>query len=204
MFTVYFQVAGIVYFYLICIILGIILRNNPDLELAQKTSRIVHFSFHSTLTFPTCVGFLYPKISKFDSLLSWQSLPNSLAVFILGIIIVIVGLYYIGSSIRALKIFGNGFPAFLLTKSVVHKDIYQSLRNPMSLGHYCVYIGVSLMNDSSYFLVYSVLGVIPCHIFHLMFFEEYELQTRLGKQYLEYKKKVPFLIPRFKKKNHFN
>ena len=38
--------------------------------------------------------------------------------------------------------------------------------------------------------------MIPAHAFFLKYFEEVELELRFGESYLEYKKNVPFLIPR--------
>jgi protein-S-isoprenylcysteine O-methyltransferase Ste14 len=37
---------------------------------------------------------------------------------------------------------------------------------------------------------------IPVHVFYLKYFEEYELELRLGQEYLEYKRRVPFLLPK--------
>jgi len=42
----------------------------------------------------------------------------------------------------------------------------------------------------------AILGIIPAHILFLKFFEELELELRFGSSYLEYKRRVPFLIPR--------
>ena len=37
--------------------------------------------------------------------------------------------------------------------------------------------------------------IIPIHICFLKLFEERELDSRFGQPYIEYKKRVPFLIP---------
>ncbi len=42
----------------------------------------------------------------------------------------------------------------------------------------------------------ALLGTIPARIFFLKFFEEAELELRLGEDEKQYKQKVPFLIPR--------
>jgi hypothetical protein len=39
------------------------------------------------------------------------------------------------------------------------------------------------------------LGYIPAHLFALKYFEELELELRLGQSYLDYKEKTPFLFP---------
>jgi len=38
--------------------------------------------------------------------------------------------------------------------------------------------------------------IIPAHLLFLIYFEELELELRLGPAYLDYKQRVPFLIPK--------
>jgi protein-S-isoprenylcysteine O-methyltransferase Ste14 len=38
-------------------------------------------------------------------------------------------------------------------------------------------------------------------LIYIKLIEEWELQERFGYEYLEYKKRTPFLIPRLRKKN---
>jgi protein-S-isoprenylcysteine O-methyltransferase Ste14 len=55
---------------------------------------------------------------------------------------------------------------------------------------------VSLLAGSSYLLPLSVVLFIPAHAFNLKYFEEQELRARYGPSYDEYRRRVPFLIPR--------
>ena len=41
----------------------------------------------------------------------------------------------------------------------------------------------------------ALLVVVPVHIIYLKYFEEYELKLRLGQPCVEYKQRVPFLLP---------
>jgi protein-S-isoprenylcysteine O-methyltransferase Ste14 len=66
----------------------------------------------------------------------------------------------------------------------------------MSLGFYLICVGIGLMVGSTYITVGSLVGIIPVHIFYLKYFEEYELELRLGQSYIEYKGRVPLLVPR--------
>jgi protein-S-isoprenylcysteine O-methyltransferase Ste14 len=50
---------------------------------------------------------------------------------------------------------------------------------------------------STYIALGALLVVIPVHVFYLKYFEEYELELRLGQPYVEYKRSVPFLLPRW-------
>ena len=74
-------------------------------------------------------------------------------------------------------------------------DIYKYTRNPMSLGYYLFSLGVGLISGSTLLTLYVLLGLVPAHMFFLRFFEELELELRLGESYKEYKQKTAFLIP---------
>jgi len=67
----------------------------------------------------------------------------------------------------------------------------------MSLGGYLIAVGIGLLIGSTYLTVGALLLFIPAHVFYLKYFEEYELELRLGQSYIEYKQRVPFLIPGF-------
>jgi protein-S-isoprenylcysteine O-methyltransferase Ste14 len=70
----------------------------------------------------------------------------------------------------------------------------------MSLGYYLFALGVGLISGSSLLTLYVLFGLIPAHLFFLRFFEELELELRLGESYQEYKQKTPFLFPTFSTK----
>jgi hypothetical protein len=51
-----------------------------------------------------------------------------------------------------------------------------------------------------YLTVGFLLTALPAHIINLKYFEEYVLELRYGLSYLEYRRRVPFLIPRFSRR----
>jgi hypothetical protein len=59
-------------------------------------------------------------------------------------------------------------------------------------------LALGFASNSTFVLLAASLGLIPAHAFFLKYFEEVELELRFGESYLEYKKTVPFLIPKFK------
>jgi protein-S-isoprenylcysteine O-methyltransferase Ste14 len=98
-----------------------------------------------------------------------------------------------------LRSIGKGTNAFVLTKRVVNDDVYKMTRNPMSLGFYLLSLGAAFISGSTFATLAVVLGIIPSHVLFIKYFEEKELELRFGEAYLEYKKNVPFLIPRLGK-----
>ena len=81
---------------------------------------------------------------------------------------------------------------------MVNGYVYKLTRNPMSLGFYLGCLALGFLSGSTYFALWLLIEIIPAHIFYIKFFEERELELRFGNPYLEYRKKVPFLIPRFR------
>lgn len=91
-------------------------------------------------------------------------------------------------------------PLRLMTENFVKRGIRRYLRNPMSLGGYLFLIAYSVRFPSTYLLFATLIGLIPAHIFYLKIYEEKELELKFGEDYLKYKKEVPFLLPRMKRR----
>jgi protein-S-isoprenylcysteine O-methyltransferase Ste14 len=196
MFTVYFALIGIVVFFIAALFLGIWLRAHRTKADAEKSSRFMHFLFFAGLVAPSIVGIFYPGLTRFDALLGLPSLPFKPFFLALGIILAIPGLYFLGVTNKLLRSLGSGTNAFILTKKIVNDDIYKRTRNPMSLGFYLFALALGFASNSAFVLLAASLGLIPAHVFFLKFFEELELELRFGESYLNYRKTVPFLIPK--------
>ncbi len=197
MFTVYFVLIGIIAFSLAVLVLGIWLRSHRSKENAERSSRVAHFFFFAGLVAPPTFSIFHPGLTRFDALLGLPSLPFKPFILALGILLAIPGLYFMGITNKLLRSLGSGTNAFL-TKRIVDDDIYKRTRNPMSLGFYLCALALAFASSSTFVLVAASLGLIPAHIFFLKFFEELELELRFGESYLEYKKTVPFLIPKLR------
>jgi protein-S-isoprenylcysteine O-methyltransferase Ste14 len=197
MFTHYLVLIGLVVFAAGTLILGAWLRKNRTKDGAEKSSRLMHFLFFSGMVAPPIIGIFYPGLTHFDELAGLKSLPWKPFFLVLGIVLAIPGLYFLGITNKLLRALGNGANAFRLTKQIVADDIYKRTRNPMSLGFYLFALALAFASSSTFVLLAVSLGLIPAHAFFLKYFEELELELRFGESYLEYKKSVPFLIPKF-------
>jgi protein-S-isoprenylcysteine O-methyltransferase Ste14 len=200
MIVFYLGLAGLLAFIMGAGILGIWLRKHPSKANAEKSSRSMHFLFFAGLGTPFLISLFYPGLTHLDQLIGLKPLPRRSVFFIAGMLLAAPGLYLLAVSNQALRALGSGANAFRLTKHIVEADIYKYTRNPMSLGYYLFALGVGFISGSSLLTLSVLLGLIPAHLFFLRFFEELELELRLGESYKEYKQKTPFLIPRFSAK----
>jgi protein-S-isoprenylcysteine O-methyltransferase Ste14 len=177
-------------------VLGAWLRRHPSQANAERSSRIMHALFYACLVAPSLVLIFYPGLTHLDGLVSLRPLPWKPFFLAAGILLLIPGLALFGLSNRSLRVLGSGANAFLLTKRMVETDIYRYTRNPMSLGYYLLSLGIAFISGSTLVTLAVLLGLIPAHLFFLLFFEESELGLRFGESYRQYKRQVPFLIPR--------
>jgi protein-S-isoprenylcysteine O-methyltransferase Ste14 len=195
MIVLYLGLVGLLAFIMGAGILGFWLRKHRSTANAEKSSRIMHFLFFAGLGTPFLISLFYPGLTHLDELMGLEPLPWKSVFLIAGIILAVPGLYFLAVSNKLLRALGSGTNAFRLTKHIVEKDIYKYTRNPMSLGYYLFALGVGLVSGSTLLTLYVLLGLVPAHLFFLRFFEELELELRLGESYNEYKQKTPFLIP---------
>ena len=199
MFVLYLGLVGLLAFTLGTGISGYWLRKHPSKPNAEKSSRIMQALFFAGLVAPAVVVLVYPGLAKLDELVGFTALPASSFFLIIGILLAMPGLYFLGISSKLLRARGHGTNTFRITDRIVQTDIYGRTRNPMSLGYYLWVLGLSFISDSTFLTLVVLLGFIPVHLFFLKYFEELELELRFGKAYKQYKEKTPFLIPKNQK-----
>ena len=197
MFTIYWVIVGSIAMAGGAILLGTWMRRNPSKENAEVASRVMHFLFFAGQIFPPIVGLFYPGFANFDKIVGFEPLPFRSGFLVLGILLFIPGFYFMAVTNRLLRSLGNGANAFVLTQRVVSEDVYKRTRNPMSLGFYLLLIATGFVAGTTFGILVAMFGIIPSHLLFIKYFEEKELELRFGESYLEYKKTVPFLIPKF-------
>jgi protein-S-isoprenylcysteine O-methyltransferase Ste14 len=196
MVTIALQMLAWLIFLAGTVALGAWLRSRPGKRNAESTSRILHLLFWMAVVPAAGLGVLYPGLTGFDPKLGLSPLPRHPLLLTAGAVGILVGTYLFVVSSIALGLSGDGAGAFLLTRRLVAANVYKRTRNPMSLGLYLEAVGLGLLVGSTYMTLGALLVVIPVHVFYLKYFEEYELKLRLGQPYVEYKQRVPFLLPR--------
>jgi protein-S-isoprenylcysteine O-methyltransferase Ste14 len=162
---------------------------------AEGASRVLHLLFWIGVAPLTGFGFFYPGLARYDELLGFNPLPRLPVMSAVGGLAFLSGVFLILVSNVSLWISGRGANALFLTKQLAEGGFYKLTRNPMSLGLYLGSVGIGLLVGSTYLTFGALLVVIPVHVFYLKYFEEYELELRMGPSYLVYKQRVPFLLP---------
>jgi protein-S-isoprenylcysteine O-methyltransferase Ste14 len=118
---------------------------------------------------------------------------------IISIVCFVFGIPWMLSAVFWQLVRGKGTPVPIVpTKEFLQNGPYRYVRNPMMLGFFLYLLGWTfLFNNSGAFLTVAV--IISFLLLELKLIEEPELEKRFGDAYKEYKKEIPFMLPRWKK-----
>ena len=91
---------------------------------------------------------------------------------------------------------GRGTPVpVMATQKLIIRPPYSYCRNPMALGAIVLYLGVSVAAGSPGAALLVLLGAAAL-LTYIRLVEEREMVARFGEEYLAYRRRVPFIIPR--------
>jgi len=115
---------------------------------------------------------------------------------IAGLILAMSGLGFALWSIQAQITIGQGTPVPMIpTKKLVVQAPFTYCRNPMTLGTILAYLGLCIWIGSISALV-IVMILTTGLLLYIKLLEEKELEVRFGAEYLEYKRRTSFILPR--------
>ena len=111
-------------------------------------------------------------------------------------LLVIVGFFFGFWSILVQFTRGRGTPLPMMpTQQLLTNGPFRYCRNPMTFGTILAYAGIGVLAGTI-----AGIGLALCFAALLVLYlkrnEERELAERFGEPYLEYKRQVPFIIPR--------
>ena len=121
----------------------------------------------------------------------FSQIAGSISI-IFGIAIIIVSTQEIFLKPKQVMVSPTDTPPKLITSGVL-----QYTRNPMYLGYFSIVLSEFFLFGHVFLLVYLVVLVLFVH-FMVVYVEEKGLEKTFGSDYVEYKKRVPRWIPRFK------
>jgi protein-S-isoprenylcysteine O-methyltransferase Ste14 len=198
MLEIHAQLIGCVTLVISSIAFGILLRKHSSKSFAEAITIVMHLVTLFAYLFPFYKVLSHGNITHYDVMLGIPILEFQSGLKIVGMVMILLGICFILISFSSLLEHGRGLPGFILSQELASVNIYAYIRNPMSLGFYLTCTAIGLITGSTFFTLWSLTVIIPAHICFLKFFEERELESRFGRPYIEYKKRVPFLIPKYR------
>lgn len=124
---------------------------------------------------------------QFES--SWWTLALSITILILGWLICM------WAALVFLRNRGTPVP-FNPPPKLITTGLYRYCRNPMLLGLFIILLGLGLLLGSLSLIFIFTPVFILINVLYLKAIEEKEMEKKFGKQYLEYKKRVPMFFPK--------
>ena len=136
-------------------------------------------------------AFMDPWLSSPRFFYGWVNIIVALALLVAGWL-------FANWTVKVQFSFGKGTPIPLMaTQKLVVKRPYTYCRNPMTLGTTAFYLGIAIWTGSLSALGLSLIYPMIILIY-IKLIEEKELEERFGAEYMEYKGRTPFLLPRFR------
>jgi protein-S-isoprenylcysteine O-methyltransferase Ste14 len=138
---------------------------------------------------------------RLDRALDWPALRYPPVNAIAGGLLALAG-WRLGmwSNYRQFTL-GRGTPVpVMATQELIVRPPYSYCRNPMALGAIVGYLGVSVIAGSPGAALLVALGVVAL-LTYIRLVEEKEMVARFGEAYLVYRRRVPFIIPRLRRRS---
>lgn len=133
-----------------------------------------------------------------DQQMGLPPVPPSPANLIVGIPLILAGGALGLRSNYRLFTTGRGTPLPLMpTQELIIEPPYTFTRNPMALGAISMYMGVALLARSVGAVLVVLLSAAAL-LAYIRFIEERVLAAGFGPQYLDYRRRTPFLFPRLR------
>ena len=139
----------------------------------------VHTKSHETATFDTWFSEAFEYIC--------------LAVSLLGLIIRVVTVGHTPKNTS-----GRNTKAGQVAEELNTSGIYSTVRHPLYLGNFFMWLGVAMLTANSWFVIAFIL-FYAFYYERIMYAEEAFLRNKFGNSYLEWAEKTPAILLSFKK-----
>jgi protein-S-isoprenylcysteine O-methyltransferase Ste14 len=137
---------------------------------------------------------------RLDRGLGWPALLYPPVNVIAGGLMILAGWPFALWSIYVQFTLGRGTPVpVMATQKLIVRPPYSYCRNPMALGTIIAYLGVSVIAGSLGAALLVALGAVAL-LTYIKVAEEQEMVARFGEEYLVYRRRVPFIVPRLRRR----
>jgi protein-S-isoprenylcysteine O-methyltransferase Ste14 len=124
-------------------------------------------------------------------------LQTGLGGAVVGAVLMLAGLAFVVWAAHAQGVLGRGtWSPTMPTQRLIVRGPYAHCRNPLHFGMGVFYAGLDIWLGSPAVLAITVLIAIAL-VTYDRYVEERELAARFGEEYVAYKQRVPFVIPRW-------
>ncbi len=139
--------------------------------------------------------------SYIDRFLGLPRFTRGFANAVMALLLIIPGLLLAEWTVKLQFSRGEGTPIpIVATRRLITEGPYSYSRNPMATGTTLVYVGVAVwvgsLSAAGLALIYPTVIAV-----YTKLFEEKELERRFGSEYLEYKNRTPFVVPRLRRRD---
>ena len=126
-----------------------------------------------------------------DYVFSFPPVPSAPVNFMAGIVLLVVGCWlWIWSVVTFAAMKGTPVP-LVPPPVLVVRGPYTFSRNPMLAGVFFTLFGIGFLLQSFSMVFFFIPAFILLNYLWLKFIEEPELERRLGKAYIDYKRRTP-------------
>ena len=172
-------------------------RVEHEYSSGQRLAALLVEAIFFLVVFPPALIILASSLDR------WLHLPRFLHGSLgaaLGGLLVVAGFLFAVWSVYMQFTVGRGTPAPVMpTQRLVVQGPYGYCRNPMALGTIVLYLGVAILIGSPSAVGLVALGAAML-LTYIRLVEEREMEARFGQEYREYRRRTPFLIPRFRER----
>ena len=103
----------------------------------------------------------------------------------IGIVLIIMGIYFIVLARREFAHYGQPTDPGQPTSKVITSGVFSISRNPLYLGAVFIFLGIALATNILWTLITLLISIMICH-YILIIPEEKYLTTKFGKAYQDY------------------
>ncbi len=162
----------------------------------QPRQRLLAMAFEGIFFLVLFPYALFRLGTTLDQWIGWPILLYPPVNAVVGGLVMLGGWLFALWTIYVQFTIGRGTPVPLMaTQKLIVQPPYSYCRNPMVLGTIGFYTGMAVVFGSlgALLLVLASAGLLLLYVWRV---EEQEMVLRFGQEYLEYKERTPFLIPR--------